>query len=73
MSCTRPSTSPGHNIPNSALKWVTRVTKVAKSADMAKTTQNCLSARPTPLHTNPLDLGPENSFSAQKNQKIHDF
>ena len=48
------------------------------NTDIAKTTENCInctSARPTPLHTNPMESGPENTFTAQnrKNQKIHDF
>ena len=54
------------------------VTKVAKNAEIAKATKNCInciSACPTPLHTNPMELGPKNTFSAQngKNQKVHDF
>ena len=35
-----------------------------------------MSARPTPPHTNAIESGPGNTFSAQKskkNQKIHDF
>ena len=42
---------------------------------MAEKCINCISARPTPPHTNPMESGPGNTFSAQnrKNQKIHDF
>ena len=51
---------------------------VAKTANIAKIAEkciNCISARPTPPHTNPMESGPGNTFSAQieKNQKIHDF
>ena len=39
---------------------------------MAEKCINCISARPTPPHTNPMGSAPENTFSAQniKNQKI---
>ena len=42
---------------------------------MTKGRINCTSARPIPPHTNPMESGPRNTFSAknQKNQKIHDF
>ena len=42
---------------------------------MAEKCRNCISARPTPPHTNPMESAPGNTFSAQnrKNQKIHDF
>ena len=42
---------------------------------MAEKCINCISARPTPPHTNPMGLAPENTFSAQniKNQKINEI
>ena len=54
---------------------VTEVAKTANIPKMAKKCINCISARPTPPHTNPMESGPGNTFSAQnqKNQKIHDF
>ena len=68
-----------HNIPtHTPQDWVPRVTEVAKTANIAKMAEkciNCISARPTPPHTNPMESGPRNTFSAQnqKNQTIHDF
>ena len=53
-----------------------RVTKVAKNADTAKTTKNCInwnSARPTPLHRNPAEKRPENTFLAQDLEKTKRF
>ena len=58
------------------LEWVPRVTKVTNNTDKAKTTKNrtnCTSARPTPLHTNPMEPGPENTFSAQNRKKNQKF
>ena len=60
------------------LRVGTRVSKVAKKADTAKKTKNCtncMSARPTPLHTDPMESGPKNFFllKIKKDQKIHDF
>ena len=57
-------------------EWV--VTEVAKTANIAKMAEkctNCINARPSPPHTNPMESGPGNTFSAQnkKNQRIHDF
>ena len=42
---------------------------------MAAKCISCISARPTPPHTNPMESGHGNTFSAQnqKNQNIHDF
>ena len=43
---------------------------------MAELPIKCISARPTPPHTNSMESGPENTFSAQnrkKNQTIHEF
>ena len=68
-----------HNIPTptpqSGYQGVTEVAKTANIAKMAEKCMNCISARPTPPHTNPMESGPGNTFSAQnrkKNQKIHD-
>ena len=68
-----------HNIhthtPQSGYHGVTEVAKTANIAKMAKKCINC-PTRPTPPHTNPMESGPGNIFSAQnrkKNQKIHVF
>ena len=70
-----------HNIPNctphNGYHGATKVTKVTTNADIAKTTQNCTnykSARPTPLHTTPMQSGPETIFSGKikKHQKSFD-
>ena len=39
---------------------------------MAKKCINCISARPTPPHTNPMESGPGNTFSAQNRKKPKD-
>ena len=71
-----------HNIPThtpqSGYHGVTEVAKTANIAKMAEKCINCMSTRPTPPHTKPMESGPGNSFSAQnrkekKSQKIHDF
>ena len=69
-----------HNIPTrtpqSGYHGVTEVAKTTIIAKMAEKCINCISARPTPPHTNPMESGPGNTFSAQnrkKNQTIHDF
>ena len=68
-----------HNIPTRTPRGgyhgVTEVAKTANIAKMAEKGINCTSARPTPPHTNPMESGPGNTFSAQnqKNQKILDF
>ena len=68
-----------HNIPThtpqNGYHGVTKVAKTANIAKMAGKCINCIGARPTPPHTNPMQLGPGNPFSAQnrKNQKIQDF
>ena len=57
-----------HNIPTHTLHSGDHgVTEVAKTANIAKTAQKCItciSARPTPPHTNPMESGPRNTFSA---------
>ena len=40
---------------------------------MAKKCINCISARPTPPHTNAMELGPGNTFSAQNRKKTKKF
>ena len=61
--------------PQSGYHGVTEVAQTANIAKMAEKRINCISARPTPRHTNPMESGPGNTFSAQnqKNQKIYDF
>ena len=58
-----------HNIPThtpqSGYQGVTEVAKTANIAKMAGKGINSISARPTPPHTNPMDSGPGNTFSAQ--------
>ena len=66
-----------HNIPTHIPQsGYHGVTEVAKTANIPKMAEKCIScARPTSPHTNPMESGPGNTFSAQnkKNQKIHDF
>ena len=41
---------------------------VAKTTDIAKLAEKCISCtsgRPTPPHTNPMESGPENTFSVK--------
>ena len=40
---------------------------------MAEKCINCISARPTPPHTNPMESGPGNTFSAQNPKKTKRF
>ena len=65
-----------HNIPThtpqSGYHGVTEVAKTANIAKMAKKGISCISARPTLPHTNPMELGPENTFSAQNRKKPKD-
>ena len=68
-----------HNIPTrtprSGYHGVTEVAKTANIPKMAEKCINCISARPTPPHTNPMESDPETLFrlKIEKNQKIHDF
>ena len=69
-----------HNIPThtpqSGEHGVTEVAKTANIAKMADQCITCMSACPTPLHTNPMESGPGNTFSAQnpkKTKKIQDI
>ena len=69
-----------HNIPTctpqSGYHGGTKIAKTANIPKMAEKGMNCINARPTPPHTNSMESGPGNTFSAQnpkKNQKIHDF
>ena len=52
---------------------VTEVAKTANIPKMAEKCINCISARPTPPHTNPIELGPGNTFSAQNRKKTKRF
>ena len=58
-----------HNIPTltpqSGYHGVTEVAKTANIPRMAKKCISCISARPTRPHTNPMESGPGNTFSAQ--------
>ena len=62
-----------HNIPTHTPHGVT---EVAKTANIAKTAQkciNCISARPTPPHSNPMESGPGKIFPAQNRKKTKRF
>ena len=65
-----------HNIPThtpqSGYHGVTKVAKTANIAKMAEKCINCISARPTPPHTNPIESEPGNTFSAQNRKKPKD-
>ena len=58
-----------HNIlactPQSGYQRGAKVTKTADIAKMAEKCTNCIRARPTAPHTNPLGSGHENTISAQ--------
>ena len=59
-----------HNIPtHTPQSGYRRVNKIAKNTDIAKTTK---LARPTPLHTNHMESGPENTFWAQNRKEPKD-
>ena len=66
-----------HNIPThtpqSGYHGVTEVAKTTNIAKMAEECINCISARPTPPHTNPVELGPGYTFSAQNKKKTKRF
>ena len=66
-----------HNIPTrtpqSGYHGVTEVAKTANIAKMAEKCINCISARPTLSHTNPMESGPGNTFSAQNRKKPKDL
>ena len=63
-----------HNIPTHIpQRWYHGVTEVAKTANIAKMAEKCINcARPTPPHTNPMESGPGNTFSAQNKKKPKD-
>ena len=65
-----------HNIPThtprSGYHGVTEVAKTANITKMAEKWISCISARPTPPHTNPMESGPGNIFSAQNRKKPKD-
>ena len=62
-----------HNIathtPQSGYHGVTEAAKTANIAKMAEKCINCISARPTPPHTSPIESGPRNTFPAQNRKK----
>ena len=58
--------------PQSGYHGVTEVAKTANIPKMAEKCINCDSARPTPPHTNPMESGPGNTFSAQNRKKPKD-
>ena len=64
--------SPTHT-PLSGFHGVTEIAKPANIAKMDEKCINCMSARPTPPHTNPMELGPGNTFSAQNQKKTKRF
>ena len=65
-----------HNIPtHTPQSGYHRVTEVAKTPNIPKKAKKCInsiSARPTPPHTNPMESGPGNSFSAQNRKTPKD-
>ena len=65
-----------HNIPtrtpHSGYNGVTEVAKTANIAKMAEKCINCMSARPTPPHTNSMESGPRKTFSPQNRKKPKD-
>ena len=65
-----------HNIPtHTPQSGHHGVAEVAKTANIAKTVEkciNCISARPTPPHINPMESGPGNNFSGQNRKKPKD-
>ena len=55
-------------------KWVPRGHRVAKTANIPKVAEKCINcARPTPPHTNAMESGPGNSFSAQHQKNTTRF
>ena len=62
-----------HNIPtHTPQSGYHGFTEVAKTANIAKMAEKCISACPTPPHTNPMESGPGNIFSAQNRKKPKD-
>ena len=66
-----------HNIPTRTPQrgyhGVTEVSKTANIPKLAEKCINCISACPTPPHTNPMESGPGNPFSAQNRKKTERF
>ena len=58
--------------PHNGYHGLTEVAKTANIPKMAEKCINCKSARPTPPHTNPMESGPGNTFSAQNRKKPKD-
>ena len=65
-----------HNIsthgPQSGYHGVTEVAKTTNIPKMTEKGINYISARPTPPHTNPIESGPGNTFSAENRKKPKD-
>ena len=61
-----------HHTPQSGYHGVAEVAKTANIAKMAEKCINCISAGPTLPHTNPMESGPKNTFSAQNRKKPKD-
>ena len=59
--------------PQGGYHGVTEAAKTANIAKMAEKCINCISARPTPPHTNPMESGPGKTFSAQNRKKTKRF
>ena len=62
--CTHPKGDPPPPPPN---------TQIANRTKMARKYINCVSARPTPPHTNPMESGPGNNFRLKIEKKIKRF
>ena len=54
-------------------QWVAGVAKTTNIAKMVEKCINRMSARPIPLHTNPMESGPGNTFSTQNGKKTKRF
>ena len=65
-----------HNLPTRTPRGGYHgVTEVAKTANIAKMAEKCInyiSARPSPPHTNPMESGPGDTFSARNRKKPKD-
>ena len=63
-----------HNIPtHTPLSGYHGVTEVAETvAEMAEKCISCMNARPTPPHTDSMESGPGDTFSAQNEKKPKD-
>ena len=66
-----------HNIPTqtpqSGYHGVTEVAKTANTTKMDGKCRNCISAHPTPPHTNPMESGPGTLFRLKIGKKTKRF